>query len=178
VTRALSAFKAFGLFLPKILLIAVILAGVVIVPLGLPGTWLIVGAAFLYSLFLDFTPGSSDVWVIVILIVLALIGEILEFLVGTLGGKKLDVSTGAIIASFVGGILGAIIGVPVFLIGALLGLLLGVFLGALIYELVVTKNVGIALKAAVAVFFSRLVASFMKTCIAVGMGVYLVFKLF
>ena len=101
----------------------------------------------------------------------------IEFLVGTLGGKKFEVSTGAIVASFIGGLIGAIIGVPVFLIGSLLGLLLGVFLGALVYEWIVTRNLGIALKSAIAVFFSRLVASFMKTCIAIAMGVYLGFKI-
>jgi uncharacterized protein YqgC (DUF456 family) len=162
----------------KIVLVLLILAGIVLVPLGLPGTWIIVGGAVLYSFFYNFSPTSSDLWVIAILIILAVIGEVLEFLVGTLGGKKLEVSTGAIVASFVGGILGAIIGVPVFLIGSLLGLLLGVFLGALIYELIVTKDMGLALRAAIAVFFSRLVASFMKTCIAVVMGIYLGFKIF
>jgi uncharacterized protein YqgC (DUF456 family) len=172
-----AVFKAFGLFLPKVFLLGFILGGIALVPLGLPGTWIIVGAAFLYSLFLDFSSKGSDFWVILTLILMAVVGEVIEFLVGTLGGKKFEVSTGAIIASFVGGILGAIIGVPVFLIGSLLGLLLGVFLGALIYELAVTKDWGVALKSAIAVFFSRLVASFMKTCIAVAMGIYLGFKI-
>jgi uncharacterized protein len=167
-----------GIVLSKALLILFTLAGIVLVPLGLPGTWLIVGVAFLYSFFFDFLPPGGDIWVLIVLITLAVLGEILEFLVGTLGGKQFDVSTGAIISSVVGGLIGAIIGVPVFLIGSLLGLLLGVFLGALIYELAMTKQIGLALKAALAVFFSRMVASFIKTCIAVGMGVYLGFKIF
>src|SRR5262249_4050689 len=137
-----------------------------------------VGAALLYSLFLDFSPPGGDLWVIVFLAILAVLGEILEFFVSVVGGKKLDVSTGAIISSVVGGLIGAVIGVPVFLIGSLLGLLLGAFLGAFIYELIMTKQIGLALKSALAVFFSRMVASFIKTCIAVGMGIYLGFKIF
>lgn len=154
------------------------LAGIVLVPLGLPGTWVIVASAILYSLFFDFFPNRSDAWVIISLIILAILGEVLEFLVGTVGGKKLDVSTGAIIASVVGGLVGAIVGVPVFLVGSLLGLLLGAFLGALFYEWFVTRDFKLALGSAIAVFFSRMVASFVKTCIAIGMGVYLGFKIF
>ena len=167
-----------GIVFSKFLLILLTVGGIVLVPLGLPGVWIIVGSAFLYSLFFDFVPAGGDGWVIAILVALAIFAEVLEFLVGVLGGKKLDVSTGAIICSVVGGLIGAIVGVPVFLIGSLLGLLLGAFLGALIYELIATKEVGPALKAALAVFFSRMVASFLKTCIALGMGIYLVFKLF
>lgn len=170
--------KNLFLFLPKIGLLLFILAGIVLVPLGLPGTWVIVASAFLYSVFFDFSPPQGDLWVIVVLVVLALLGEVLEFLVGTLGGKKLNVSTGAIIASIVGGLVGAIVGVPVFLVGSLLGLLLGAFLGALLYEWFITKDFRLALGSAMAVFFSRMVASFVKTCIAIGMGVYLAFKVF
>ena len=99
-------------------------------------------------------------------------------MVSILGGKALQVSTGALIASIAGGILGAMIGLPVFLIGSFLGLLLGAFLGAFAYECLVTRKFGIAFNAALAVFFSRMVAIFVKTSIAIGMGVYIGFKLF
>ncbi len=153
-------------------------AGIILVPLGLPGAWLIFSSAALYSLFYNFTPGKTDFWTLLILLLIASLGEILEFLVSVWGGKKLKVSNGALIASIIGGLIGAVVGVPVFLIGSLLGLLLGVFLGALVYEFLVEKDFSKALKAALAVFFSRLVASFMKTCLALGMFVYLCFRLF
>lgn len=110
---------------------------------------------------------------------MAILAEILEFFVGTWGGKMLiEVSTGAIVSSIIGGLLGAFIGVPIFLIGSFLGLLLGAFLGALIYEWIHLKSFSVAMKAATAVFFSRMVASFLKTCIAVAMASYLSYKLF
>ena len=156
-----------------------ILIGVLLVPLGLPGTWVIVGGSFLYSLFYPFDGGAASPWgVNAILFGLACFGEIMEFLVGTLGSKPLKVSNGAIACAFVGGIVGGIIGVPVFLVGALLGIFLGAFLGALIYEWITLKNFGRAFVNAMAVLATRVVAVFLKTSLALGMGVYLVFKIF
>lgn len=166
-------------FLPKIGVCLAMLAGILLVPLGLPGVWLIVGASLLYSYFYDYNPGASDVWPNVLLILMGLLAEFLEFLVGSVGGKMVtEVSTGAIVSSIIGGLIGAFVGVPVFLIGSFLGLLLGAFLGAFAYEFLVKKDFSVALKSAVAVFLSRMVASFLKTCIALGMSIYLSFKLF
>jgi len=165
-------------FVLKIIVLLLSGVGIILVPLGLPGAWLIFSSAVLYSLFYNFNPGKTDFWTLLILFLIAAFGELLELLVSVWGGKKLHVSNGALIASIVGGLVGAVIGVPVFLIGSLLGLLLGVFLGALIYEFLVEKDFAKALKAALAVFFSRLVASFMKTSLALGMFIYLCFRLF
>ncbi len=166
-------------FLPKIFVCVSTLLGIILVPLGLPGLWLIVATSLTYSYFYDFGPGSSDYWVNAILFLLALLAEVLEFLVGTFGSKAMvEVSTGAIISSIVGALIGAMIGVPVFLIGAFLGLLLGAFLGAFIYEWIVQKDFSVAVTTAVAVFLSRMVASFLKTCIALVMATYLSWKLF
>lgn len=155
-----------------------LLTGLVLVPLGFPGTWLIVLSALVYSLASDFNSHSSD-WVVVLIAGgLALMGELLEFGIGVVGSKKLNVSNGAILASIVGGILGAVIGVPVFLLGPLIGLLIGVFAGALAYEWYVQKDVRLALKSALGAFFSRVTALFVKTVLALGMVVYLLVKTF
>lgn len=161
--------------IPKILLLLSTFISVWIVPLSLPGTWILVAFSGIYALFLQFN-ASSDWKVLLILFLIASLAEIFEFLVSFVGGKKLQVSNGALWSSIVGGLIGAFVGVPVFLIGSLLGLLLGTFLGAFLYELAVQKSLGTAIKAAIAVFFSRLVASFVKTSLALGMWIYLVFK--
>ena len=166
-------------FLPKIAVCFATLLGIILVPLGLAGVWLIVASSLTYSYYYDFVPGSSDYGVNAVLLALAVLAEILEFLVGTFAGKVMvEISTGAIISSLVGALIGAMIGVPVFLIGSFLGLLLGAFLGALIYEWIVQKDFKVAVTAAVAVFLSRMVASFLKTCIAIVMATYLSYKLF
>lgn len=161
----------------QVLLCLFLTAGVVMVPFTLPGTWVIAVAALLYSLVRDFQ-ASSDWVVIGILVGLALVGEGIEFLTGTLGAKRENVPTGAIVCSMIGGIVGAIIGVPVFLVGALLGLLLGTFLGALIYCLVKDGHVRQALRHSWSILTSRVVSIFAKTSVAIGMAVYVLFKVF
>ncbi len=174
-----SIFHNILQFLPKLAVCFATLTGIILVPLGLPGVWLIVASSLTYSYFYDFNLGSSDYWVNAVLFALALLAEILEFLVGAFGGKVMvEISTGAVISSIIGGLIGAMIGVPIFLIGSFLGLLLGAFLGALIYEWIVQKDFSVAVTAAVAVFLSRMVASFLKTCIAISMATYLSYKLF
>lgn len=172
----LNFFKNLLQFTPKFFLLLGSFVGIALVPLSLPGTWIIWILAFIYSLLWNFSHAVSDFRVLAFLLLLALFGEGLEFLVSFWGGKKLQVSNGALWSSIVGGFIGAFIGVPVFLIGSLLGLLLGTFLGAFLYEYFQTKVLSSALLSALAVFFSRLVASFMKTSLAVIMWIYLYYK--
>lgn len=156
-----------------------ILLGIVLVPISLPGTWLIVAASLVYSIFYGFDGGQTSAWwVNGWLVGLATFGELMEFAVGTLGGKAVQVSNGAIISAFIGGLVGLFIGVPVFLIGSLLGLFIGAFLGALVFELFVQKSVGIAFKTACTVLATRVVASTLKTLLAIGMGIFLILKIF
>jgi uncharacterized protein len=161
----------------QVLLCLFLLAGVVMVPFTLPGTWVIVLAALLYSLVKDYHI-VGDWKVLLVLIIMAVAGEVVEFVTGALGAKKADVPTGAVVCSMIGGILGAVIGVPVFLIGALLGLLIGTFLGAFIYQLIKDGQVRVALKDSFVVLTSRVIAIFAKTAIAVGMAIYLLWMTF
>jgi uncharacterized protein YqgC (DUF456 family) len=160
----------------QVVLCLFLLAGVVMIPFTLPGTWLIVLASFLYSFVRDYD--TADWKVVLILVILAALGEAIEFATGTLGPKKENVPTGAIVCSIVGGVIGVIVGVPVFLVGAVLGLLIGTFLGALIYTLIKDGQVRVALRHAWAVLTSRVISIFAKTSIAVGMAVYLLVKVF
>lgn len=162
----------------QIIAVLLTLVGLVLVPFSLPGTWLIVLTSVLYSIFYPFGAGESPLFVNALLIAIAIFGEIVEFAVGTFGGKTFKVSNGAIISAFVGGIVGAIIASPIFLIGALLGLFIGAFLGAFIYELIYLKSFSRALVNALAVLASRVVASFLKTSLALVMAFYFIFKIF
>lgn len=156
-----------------------ILGGILITPLTFPGTWVVAAAGILYAFFAPFDGGStSALWVIGWLLGLAAFGEVMEFGVGTLGGKAVQVSTGAIVAAFIGGLVGLVVGVPIFLVGSLIGLYLGAFLGAFFYEIFVLKSFGMAFKTAATVLTTRMMASFLKTCLAIGMGIFLWFKMF
>jgi uncharacterized protein YqgC (DUF456 family) len=162
-----------------LLVFLAIIGGVFLVAVGLPGTWVIVLASLGYSLFYPFDGGATSAyWVNGVLLGAAIFGEVVEFVVGTFGSKPLKVSNGAIWCALLGGLIGAIIGVPVFLVGALLGLFIGAFVGAFLYELFVLKSFGRALVNATAVLATRVVATFLKVTLALGMGIYLGFKIF
>jgi uncharacterized protein YqgC (DUF456 family) len=165
------------IFIAAVLLL--IGVGILMVPLSLPGTWLIAGLALFYSFFFSFDGGSTSAfWVLGWLFGLALFGEIIELLVGTFGGKAVKVSNGAILASFIGSVAGLVLGAPIFLVGSLVGLFIGAFLGAFLYEWWVEKSVKSALRTAAAVLASRIVATFLKTGLAIGMGIFLGYKIF
>lgn len=165
-------------WLVRIAMVIGVLAGMLMTPLSLPGTWLIAFLSIIYSLFYSFDGGASSYWVNGWLLGLAAFGELMEFVVGTFGGKVAKVSTGAIIAAFIGGMVGLIVGVPVFLVGSLIGMFLGAFLGAFFYEWMVLKSLGRAFVTACTVLTTRLVASVLKTLLALGMAVFLWMQIF
>lgn len=155
-----------------------LLAGLALVPLGLPGTWLIAAAAFLYAGVAQFNPLYSDWWTLGPVVVMAISAEVVEMGLGVMASKKMDVSNGAVMASLIGGVLGAMMGVPIPLLGSLFGLLLGTFAGAFIYEIALGKEMSVALTSAFATFFSRMTALFVKTLIAFVMVIFLLVKTF
>lgn len=167
------------LIIGLVLFYLILLIGLILVPLGFPGTWVMVGAAILFAILGDLNPVGTDWLPLIVVVLLAGVGELIELGVRIVGGKVAKVSNGAIIAAIVCGILGAIIGVPIFLIGSLIGLLLGVFLGAFLYALLIEKNTGVgSLWVALATTTSQVVALFAKTCIGIAIIVYLTVMLF
>ncbi len=109
---------------------------------GLPGNWMLVVAAALYAWL---TPGDGRAAIgwhtVVVLIVLAVVGEIVEFVAAASGVTKAGGSRrGAVLAlagSIVGGFVGLAIGLPIPVVGSLaaavvfggLGALAGAMLG-------------------------------------------------
>lgn len=135
-------------------------------------------AAIVYALITNLNPDGSEWMVLLVLTIMAALGELIELGVRIVGSKMADVPNGAIVAAIVGGLIGVLIGVPVFLVGALIGLLIGVFAGAFIYSFIVTKEIHRAGWMALATTFSQVVALFAKTCIGIAMIVYISIELF
>lgn len=103
--------------------------------IALPGNWMSVALLALY-VWLGPHEGRAAIGGIplVVAFLMALIGEIVEFLAAALGAKKAGASRRstiyAVIGSMVGAIAGAIIGVPVPVIGSVLAAILFGGLGA------------------------------------------------
>ena len=157
--------------------ICLLIFGVMIVPLSLPGSFVLFLDALLYSIFVGF-PGSKTWVVLLISGMLVALGEGIEFFTTTVGPKKEAVPGGAIAASIIGGIIGAIIGIPIILIGSVLGLFVGTFLGAFLYSVATHKKTREAMRIATITLCSRMVAIFAKTMVALVMAVYLLIKVF
>lgn len=117
-----------------ILLFALILLlSLVLVPIGLPGIWLMVLAGVAY---LWLAPVAPFGWLVIIgCVAIATIAEVLEFVLSASYTKKYGGTNRGAWGALVGGLVGAIIGVPIPIIGSVIGAFVGAFGGALVMEL-------------------------------------------
>jgi uncharacterized protein YqgC (DUF456 family) len=109
------------------------LACLLAIPIGLPGTWILLALAAL----LELAHPTFGWRAIAIGAGLAAAGEGLEAAAGILGAKWGGATRRGMIGAFAGGIAGAILGsplIPIPLIGTLIGALLGTFAGAFYAE--------------------------------------------
>lgn len=155
-----------------VLLGVVLFASLLMVPLGLPGLWVMLGAALLYNVLL---PAGGIGWVTLIgCAVLVVIAEVLEFTLGARYTKKYGGSRRAGWGSIIGGIAGAIVGVPVPVIGSVIGAFVGAFAGALVGEFTVPRESrGDLTRVATGAVVGRAVAAALKTGIGVVVVVWI-----
>jgi uncharacterized protein YqgC (DUF456 family) len=155
-----------------ILLFAFCLAALFSLVIGLPGTFLIVAAALVYAWATGFAAvqWSTVGW----LLLLALIGEGIELVSGTVSAAGARPSRRVTIAVLTGGIIGGIVGTPfLFGVGSLLGALLGAFGGAALAVASEGGSMGSALTTGLAAMRGRLLGFVLKASIAVVMVVLL-----
>jgi uncharacterized protein len=115
---------------------AVQVLGLFIIPFGFPGTWLQVTAAMAL---LVISHGARMSWPYIgLFVLLATIGEVIEFFSGQWGAKKFGGSKGAAWGALIGGFVGAIFGgalIPIPIVGSLIASFLGTFSGAIFGEM-------------------------------------------
>jgi uncharacterized protein YqgC (DUF456 family) len=157
-------------FVLAVLLVIFCIIGVVLVPLGMPGTFLICIAALLYGLATGFA-GITKMTVL-LLLAAALGAEAVELLAGAAGARRYGSGNWAVAASIVGGIVGAVIGAPVlFGIGSIPGALAGAFAAAVAVEFLGGKSFAAALRAGWGTFVGRLAGTIVKVAVAIAMTV-------
>lgn len=108
------------------------------------GTLIILIGSLSYAALTDFS--IITVKTLLVLLVLYLCGEVLEYVFIIIGGKKFGASNAAVVGSLIGGIIGAIAGAGFLGIGLILGTFLGIFLGAFFVELFIQKDLVKSLK--------------------------------
>ena len=157
--------------LPLLLAVALVLS-LLLVPLGLPGLWVMLGIALLYDLMV--AGGPIGVGVLAGALVLAVIAEVIEFVLGGRVARRFGGSRRAEWGAIAGGIIGAVVGVPVPVVGPLLGAFVGAFAGAMVGELSVRRELRGSTRVAVGALIGRAAAVAVKVAIGCVMAAWLV----
>ncbi len=161
-----------------ILLVLVLAVCWILTLLGMPGNWFMVAAAAGYALLVPAESPLSIGWATVIaLLVLAAIGELLEFLAGAAGVAKAGGSKRgaalALVGSIVGGVTGLFVGVPIPVVGPILGAVLlaggGAFVGAVLGEQWKGRDIDESMKIGQAAFWGRLLGTAAKSAVGAVM---------
>lgn len=165
-----------GTGLAFIVLYLIMLFSVIIIPFGVPGEFLIVIAALVWSLV---TGGHAiSLWVVAILLGIGIIAELIEASAGFLGASHAEGSIWSAFGAIAGGILGAIIGSFILpIIGSILGALLGTFAGAYLVEYYRTRTFATASSVARGALIGRILGSIAKIFCAVVMIIIVTFYL-
>lgn len=145
-------------------LLVCLLAGLVLVPFGLPGLWLMVAGVLAYGWLTDFRAVSLTI--VGVSAGLALLAEGIEAWVGFRFAKRYGGSSRAGWAALVGGLVGAVVGVPVPVIGSVIGGFVGSFAGAALVEYARARRAGTALSAGWGAVLGRVAAAAAK----IGLG--------
>lgn len=136
--------------------------------LGLGGNFIIIAMALIHALVTGFDPLTLKF--LLVLVAMALLGEGIEFVVGTFYVAKQGATRAGVIGAFAGGLLLASVGNQIFpVLGAVLGSFLGAFAGAVAGEYWREKNLEPSLRIGAHAFIGRLVAILIKHLIAIIM---------
>ena len=151
------------------LLIGLGLVGLAMIPLGLPGLWVMVGGILAYGWLTGFR--TVSVVMIAIVLAIAFLGEIIDNWLGFRFAKRYGGSTRSGWGALLGGLVGAVIGVPIAIIGSVIGALLGSFIGATVFELSYSRRAGVAARAGWGAVMGRIAAAAVKIALGIVIAV-------
>ncbi|MGH7606881.1 MAG: DUF456 family protein [Gemmatimonadales bacterium] len=149
------------------------IAGLVIIPLGLPGLWVMVGGLLAYGWLTGFR--SVGVAMIGTALGLALVGEIVESWLGFRMARRYGGSSRSGWGALLGGLAGAIVGVPIPVVGSVVGAFLGAFVGAALFEYSHSRATGVAVGAGWGAVIGRAAAAAVKIALGLVIAVLAVF---
>lgn len=153
-----------------LLLGAIVLLGLVMIPLGFPGTWIIAAAAAGYRILV---PNGGVGWFTVACVtILAVIGAAADLALAGRYARKYGGSRRAGWGAVIGGMVGAFIGIPVPVVGPVLGALAGAFVGALAFELTAGTTGVNATRVATGALIGRAVGAAINVAIGLMMAAW------
>lgn len=153
------------------LLVVAEVVGFLLIPLGLPGLWVMLAAAVAYKLLVA---GAGFGWLAIVAgAALSTVAEVLEFTLSARYTRRYGGSRRAGWGALGGGIVGAIVGVPVPVIGSVIGAFVGSFAGALVAEYSLGRSHQVAGRSAWGALVGRVAATATKTAIGVAVAIVL-----
>ncbi len=146
------------------------LACIVLMLLGLPGTWFMIGLAVTIDLIDVWWLPEEDrptfsILVLAIAVALAALGELLEFVASALGAKKAGASRRGVIGALAGSLVGAVAGtflLPIPVVGTLAGAVAGSFGGAVLGEVSAGRSIEHTMKPATGAAIGRVLGTLGK----------------
>jgi uncharacterized protein YqgC (DUF456 family) len=142
--------------------ILVMIGALLLIPLGIPGTWIMVGVLVVGTI-----QGEVGVFVLMGCLALAFVAEALEFVIV----KRLNIRYGgsrlAFWGAIVGGFAGVFIGLPVPIIGSIIAGFLGSVVGAAAATLHETRKLDKTLRVSFGILLGRMWSAVAK----VGVGI-------
>ncbi|MEM7415830.1 MAG: DUF456 domain-containing protein [Gemmatimonadota bacterium] len=153
--------------------IALMLAAAAIIPLGLPGLWLMVVVT------MGLVLAGSLSWAAGLIVAgVVLVAEVSEFLVLKRFGTAYGGSRRAFWGALAGGMLGLFVGVPVPIVGSVITAFLGTFLGAGIVTFVETLSLERSARVGWGVLLARTAAVALKLGTAISVIAFVAITLF
>jgi uncharacterized protein YqgC (DUF456 family) len=156
-----------------VVLMAVLLVGFLLTLINMPGNWIMVAATAGYATLT--WPRHVGWWVLALITVLALIGEVVESLAGSAGAKRAGGTARGGWGAFIGGLLGGFFLtflVPIPVVGTVVGICVGAFMGAMLMELSGGKSHEDALQIGIGAAHGRFMGILTK--IGFGIAIFLI----
>lgn len=146
----------------------VLLAALPLQVLGLPGSWLLAADALFLRWFAG--PERISIATIVVLAVMALLGEMMELWTAASGARTGPPVKGAVAASILGALVGGFIGAPVFFgLGAIPGMAAGAWFAVFVMAVFNGYEPAKAFEAAFGALVGRLKGTAVKLVICAAM---------
>jgi len=158
-----------------VLLDLALVGGLIAIPLGLSGTFIILGLAVLVGALGSFH--TIPLWVLVIMAVLVVGAEVVESLLGSVMAKRFGATRWGMAGAFLGGLLGGAAGTAVLpVIGSIVGSFLSSALLAVFLEWWRARRLRESLPAGWGALLGKALSTSMKMAIGFAMAIYIVVR--
>jgi uncharacterized protein len=144
-----------------IVAVVVMALAIVLIPLGWPGTWVMVGIVAMGAVL-----GEVSVGIVVLVMLIAGAAELVEFLIVQQTSTRYGGSSRAFWGAVIGGTVGVFVGFPVPVLGPVIAGFLGSFLGAAIATIREGGGVTAASRVGWGVVLARVISTGVKVAAA------------